>query len=465
MTTLDGTRRMRRTAFRLGRAVSGGLHWARAALKEAMPKGLYARSLMIFITPIVILQGVVAFVFMERHWQQVTERLSQAVARDVAALIDVYEKYPQDDDHQLLSDIANDRLGLVVTFLPGEDLPPTGPKPFFTLLDRALSQQITAVVGRPFWIDTVGRSSLIEIRIKLDNSVMRVLARRSQAYASNSHIFMVWMVGTSLVLIAVALLFLRNQIKPILRLAEAADSFGKGREVKDFRPRGAREVRKAAAAFIGMRERIERQIETRTTMLAGVSHDLRTILTRFKLQLALFGDRPETADMLSDVDEMQQMLEDYLAFARGDQAEQARRGNIRALLEEIAANAEKHGKAVEIEIDGSMQMTVKMAALKRCIANLVDNAAKFADRVAITATRSSAWLTITVDDNGPGIAEEERETVFRPFYRGDAGRNQDVGGTGLGLAIARDIARSHGGDIRLERSPLGGLRATLLVPV
>lgn len=465
MTTLDTSRRMRRTAFRFGRVLATGLQWMRGALKELMPKGLYARSLIIFITPIVILQGVVAFVFMERHWEQVTERLSQAVARDIAALIDVYEKYPQDADHALLTGIANDRLGLTVTFLPGEDLPPAGPKPFFTLLDRALSEQITIFVGRPYWIDTVGRSNLVEVRIKLDNAVMRVLARRSQAYASNSHIFIVWMVGTSLVLIVVALLFLRNQIKPILRLAEAADSFGKGREVKDFRPRGAREVRKAAAAFIGMRERIERQIETRTTMLAGVSHDLRTILTRFKLQLALLGDRPEVADMLSDVDEMQQMLEDYLAFARGDQAEQARRGNIRALLEEIAGNAEKHGKSVNLDISGSMQMTAKMAALKRCIANLVDNAMKFADAVAITARRDRTWLTITVDDDGPGVPAEERETVFRPFYRSDTARNQDIGGTGLGLAIARDIARNHGGDIILSASPLGGLRAVLMIPV
>jgi two-component system osmolarity sensor histidine kinase EnvZ len=420
---------------------------------------------MIFITPMVVLQGVVAFVFMERHWELVTQRLSEGVARNIAAIIQVYEKYPHPIDYSLLTKIADEQLGLTVSFIPGEDLPPAGPKPFFTLLDRALSRQITAHVGRPYWIDTVGRSNLVEIRIKLDRAVMRVLARRSQTYASNSHIFIIWMVGTSLVLIAVALLFLRNQIRPIQHLAEAAESFGKGREVPDFKPRGAREVRQAAAAFLGMRERIERQIDTRTTMLAGVSHDLRTVLTRFKLQLALLGDRPEIEDLARDVDEMQQMLEAYMAFARGDRAEQASSGNIRLLLEEITANAEKHGRHVELSLSGSMNLDLKMGAFKRCVANLVDNAVKFAETVSIKVKRDRAWLTIVVDDDGPGIPEDERETVFRPFYRLDDARNQDVGGTGLGLAIARDIARSHGGDIVLSDSKLGGLRAKLVIPV
>lgn len=446
------------------RRMRGGLRALRVAIKRRLPQGLYARSLMIFITPMVILQGVVAYVFMERHWQLVTERLSEGVARDIAALIEVYESYPQGEE-SLLPQIANSKLGLTVSFLPGDDLPPAGPKPFFGLLDRALSRQITAYVGRPYWIDTVGRSNLVEIRIKLDNSVMRVLARRSQTYASNSHIFIVWMVGASLVLIFVALLFLRNQIRPIQRLAEAADSFGKGREVSDFRPRGAREVRQAAAAFIDMRGRIERQIEARTTMLAGVGHDLRTILTRFKLQLALLGDRPEVEDLLTDVDEMQHMLEDYLAFARGDQAESAVEGDLAAMLEEIRARAEMHGAAATLAMSGNMVVTARTGALKRCISNLVDNAVKFARTVAITAEHHGARLTITVEDDGPGIPEEEREAVFRPFYRLDDARNQDIRGTGLGLAIARDITRSHGGEITLDDSAMGGLKVRMTIPV
>lgn len=464
-TTVDNAGTAKSTAARLGRMIGILIVGMRVSLKEALPKGLYGRSLMIFITPMVVLQGVVAFVFMERHWNLVTQRLSEAVARDVAAIIEMYEKYPHTDDYSDLTQIADKQLGLTVSFLSGEDLPPAGPKPFFTLLDRTLSRQITTHVGRPYWIDTVGRSNLVEIRIKLEHAVMRVLARRSQTYASNSHIFIIWMVGTSLVLIAVALLFLRNQIRPIQHLAEAAESFGKGREVPDFRPRGAREVRQAAAAFLGMRERIERQIETRTTMLAGVGHDLRTVLTRFKLQLALLGDRPEVEDLVRDVDEMQQMLEDYLAFARGDQAEQASAGDIRPLLEEISATAEKQGRQVELSMSGNMHLNLKMGAFKRCVANLVDNAVKFADMIAIRVKRDGAWLTIVVEDDGPGIPKDERETVFRPFYRLDDARNQDLAGTGLGLAIARDIARTHGGDIVLSDSKLGGLRVRLEIPV
>ena len=306
----------------LGQVADG---WRRISrwLNSVMPKGLYARALLIIIAPMVILQSVVAFVFMERHWNVVTQRLSASVVQDIAALIDIYRGIRRTPIRRR-SAIAQDRLGLVVDFLPLADMPPPGPKPFFSLLDQALSDELRKQIGRPFWIDTVGKSALLEIRVQLDNTVMRVFARRSAAYVSNSEIFLLWMVGTSTVLLAVAIVFLRNQIKPILRLADAAESFGKGREVPNFRPRGAREVRRAAAAFIEMKTRIERAMEQRTAMLAGVSHDLRTVLTRFKLELALIEDSPEVDAMKKDVDEMARMLEAYLAFARGDSGEAAR---------------------------------------------------------------------------------------------------------------------------------------------
>lgn len=434
-------------------------------LRHVMPSGLYARSLLIIVTPMVILQSVVAFVFMERHWNTVTRRLSAAVTQDVAALIDVYQSFPQDADNATLRRIAQDRLGLVVDFLPGTQLPPPGPKPFFSLLDQALSIEIRQQIKRPFWIDTVGRSALVEIRIQLDNTVMRVFARRSAAYASNSHIFLLWMVGTSLVLLGVAVLFLRNQIRPILALADAAESFGKGREVPNFRPRGAREVRRAAQAFIEMKRRVERAMEQRTAMLAGVSHDLRTILTRFKLELALLDEGPEVEALRRDVDEMAMMLEAYLAFARGDAGEPSAPTDMAAFLEELKADAERHGHQTTVVFHGEPVATVKPAAFKRCIANLVSNAARYADTIAITGHRDHRWLTLTVDDDGPGIPADMREEVFKPFLRLDPARNQDEGGSGLGLAIARDIARSHGGEIMLADSPLGGLRATVRVPV
>jgi two-component system osmolarity sensor histidine kinase EnvZ len=433
-------------------------------LKSVMPKGLYARALLIIIAPMVLLQSVVAFMFMERHYNLVTQRLSAGVVQDIATLIEVYKVYPQDDGYAQLRRIAQEKLGLVVDFLPVNELPPPGPKPFFSLVDQAISE-VRKQVGRPFWIDTVGRSALVEIRIKLDNAVMRVFAPRGAAYVSNSHIFLAWMVGTSLVLITVAVLFLRNQIRPILRLADAAESFGKGREVPDFRPRGAREVRRAAQAFIEMKSRIERAIEQRTAMLAGVSHDLRTILTRFKLELALIGDSPEVDAMKKDVDEMGRMLEAYLAFARGDSGEQSAPTDMGAFLEELKTDTERNGHKSSVQFHGHPIVTVRPAAFKRCLGNLVSNAARHAPSISITGHRDHRWLTVTVDDDGPGIPPKLREEVFKPFMRLDDARNQDEGGTGLGLAIARDIARSHGGDIMLSDSPLGGLRATVRVPV
>jgi len=434
-------------------------------LKSVMPKGLYARSLLIIIVPMVVLQSVVAFMFMDRQWSLVTRYLSSAITQEISTLIDVYKTYPQGADRAQLRRIAQDRLGLVVNFLPQTQLPPPGPKPFFSQLDGALSDEIRKQIGLPFWIDTVGRSAIVEIRIKLDDTVMRVFARRADIYDSNSWMFLIWMVVTSLVVLAVAILFLRNQIKPIVRLADAAEAFGKGREAPNFRPRGAREVRRAAAAFLEMKGRVERAIEQRTTMLAGVSHDLRTVLTRFKLELALLGSTPETDAIKKDVDEMAGMLEAYLAFARGDSAEPSAPTDIAGLLEELRLDSERHGHRATVAYHGEPEVTVRPAAFKRCLANLVSNAGRFASSIAITGHRDHRWLTVTVDDDGPGIPLQLREDVFKPFLRLDDARNQDEGGTGLGLAIARDIVRSHGGDITLGDSPLGGLRATVRVPV
>lgn len=455
----------RRNVAMRGLSFAHGLYRRLARiLHDLMPRGLYGRALLIILTPIVLLQAVLAFVFMERHWETVTIRLSQATTRDIAAVIAVIEAYPNDPGHAKAIEIARKDLDLAISFLPAESLPPPAPKPFFSLLDRALSREISERVGKPFWIDTVGRSDLVEIRIQLAESVLRVFARRSQTYASNSHIFVVWMVGVSLVLIAVAILFLRNQIRPIQRLAQAAESFGRGHPVDTLKSSGAREVRLASDAFLEMRERIERQIEQRTIMLAGVSHDLRTILTRFRLELALLGDSPEIDALTRDVDDMQAMLEAYLTFARGDRGEAPQETDIALLMEEAAAKAEALDVTTRTRVTGAPTATLKPNAFKRLLLNLVSNAASYGDQLDLTADNSDGWLTVTIDDDGPGIPEAERETVFRPFYRLDTARNQDRIGTGLGLAIARDIARGHGGDITLADSPIGGLRAIVRVP-
>ncbi|MBO1022304.1 HAMP domain-containing protein [Methylobacterium sp. SD274] len=439
--------------------------WKRLAraIGNALPKGLYARSLIIIIAPVVLLQSVIAYTFMERHWQLVTRRLSAAVTADVAAMIDVYESYPQDKDADTLTRIAGTRLNLDLDILKGAKLPLPGPRPFFSILDETLSEELAKQIGRPFWIDTVGRSSLIEIRVEIPDGVLRVTARRSMAYASNSHIFLLWMSGSSLVLLGVAILFLRNQIKPILRLADVAESFGKGREI-EFRPRGAREVRQAGHAFIEMKRRIERAMEQRTTMLNGVSHDLRTIITRFKLSLALVEQTSEVEDLQRDVDEMSRMLEAYLAFARGDSGEAAVSTDMRAMLDDLRTDVERLGAHVaEVEFDGRAMVTLRPDAFRRCLFNLAANAARYGETVAIRGRTEARSFVVSIDDDGPGIPPESREEVFKPFVRLDDAR-QDAGGSGLGLAIARDIARAHGGDVALHDSPLGGLRATVRIP-
>lgn len=434
-------------------------------IARRMPKGLYARSLIIIIVPMVLLQSVIAYVFMERHWQMVTERLSMAVVHDIAAIIDIIETYPQDDNYNTIIRIAQQRMGLNISILPPDPLPPPGPKPFFAILDYFLSEEITKQINRPFWIDTVGDSDLVEIRIRLDDKVLRVFATRSQTYASNTGIFLGWMVGTALVLLIIAIFFLRNQIRPIQQLAEAAESFGKGRPLPEgFSPRGADEVRRAGIAFLRMRERIERQIDQRTTMLSGVSHDLRTILTRFKLQLALAGGNFDTEPLEHDINDMQNMLEGYLAFARGEGSEEVGTLNLEPFFAKLTDEAQLRERGFTYALDGPMLVKVRPNAFSRLVANLVTNAFRYAQNVHVVAHHDAEMLTITIDDDGPGIPASKREDVFKPFYRLDEARNQDASGTGLGLSIARDVARSHGGDVRLDESPEGGLRAIIEVP-
>ncbi|MCI0599219.1 MAG: ATP-binding protein [Beijerinckiaceae bacterium] len=442
-------------------------NWWRAVLRRAaaiMPKGLYARALLIVIAPMVILQGVLTYVFMERHWQRVTNTLSTALTQEIAAVIDLHQSRPSSQSDELLSRIGQQRLQIDIEFLPKGELPPPLPKPFFSILDAALSNEIRRQIGKPFWLDTVGRSNFVEIRVKLDDSILRVVALRGAAYASNTHIFLLWMVGTSLVLIAVAIAFLRNQIKPILLLAKAAEAFGKGRDL-EFHPSGAREARQAGEAFLEMKRRIERAFEQRTAMLNGVSHDLRTILTRFKLSLALMRESDESRDLQKDVAEMQRMLDTYLAFARGDAGESASQIDMEDFLEDLRLDSERAGVETTIALRGNPIVTVRPDAFKRCVANLIGNAQSHGTHISIEAVRDKRFLTIHVDDDGPGIPPGLREDVFKPFVRLDTARNQDEGGTGLGLAIARDIARSHGGEISLSDSKAGGLRATVKVPV
>ncbi|MEM7289815.1 MAG: ATP-binding protein [Pseudomonadota bacterium] len=445
--------------------------WHRFArwFSRRMPKGLYGRSLIIIIAPMVLLQSVIAFVFMERHWQTVTQRLSESVTADIAAIIEVLENYPQDPEFSQVTEIAREKLSLNIDILPPEPFPPAVGKPFFSLLDDTLRNEITKQIGRPFWIDTVGDSDILEIRVRIEQpqeNVLRAFVRRNRAYASNSHIFLVWMFGTSLVLLIIAVLFLRNQIRPIQQLSHAAESFGKGQEMPgDFRIRGATEVRQAGLAFLQMRERIERQIEQRTAMLTGVSHDLRTILTRFKLQLALIDQTEEIVELQADVDDMQQMLQGYIDFAKGASDESVEEINIHEVLIRHKMEAALRDKSYEVDCKPELTIAIRPDAFSRLVSNIVANAFRYAEQLEVSASSGSKRITITFDDDGPGIADDMREEVFKPFMRLDEARNLDESGTGLGLSIARDIARNHGGDINLYDSPLGGLRVIITLPV
>ena len=438
--------------------------WLRQHVTGLVPKGLYARSLIIIIAPIIVLQALVAYFFMERHWRNVTGRLSQGLAGEIAMVIDLHKANETPEQTEFLIRTVKWRLGHDISFTPHEDLPAVSqPRSFLSFLDNALSKELILQVRKPFWVNSAKSANEIEIKVDIGDSIMTVVTRRSQAYASNAHIFLVWMLGSSLVLIVIAVLFLRNQIRPILRLSDAAESFGKGRDI-DFRPRGAREVRQAGRAFIEMKRRIERAMDQRTTMLNGVSHDLRTVLTRFGLSVEMMEDNAETEAMRKDVAEMSRMLEAYLAFARGDVSETATEIDISGLLDELKRENETLGTPVDVTIAGDPMVTVRRDAFKRLLGNLAANAARFSDRIEISAAKDARWLIVNIDDDGPGIPAHSRDEVFKPFVRLDEARNQDESGTGLGLSIARDIARNHGGDIILSESPMGGLRATVRVP-
>ena len=353
-----------RTAFRNLRLLAQvRVLWRRAArgVAEMLPKGLYKRSLLIVIVPMVLLQTAVTFVFMQHHWDLVTRRLSEAVARDVGALTDLYQQLPPGDDGAFLTKLASERFRMDATLLPAGPLPPLMPRSFYGALDpltRVLPNEIRKQVAQPFWLDTVGRSGLMEIRVDLGGRVLRLVTRRALAYEANAHIFVLWMLGAMIVLLTVAIIFLRNQIRPILRLARAAEDFGKGRDL-DFSPHGAREVRQAGHAFIQMKRRVERATEQRTAMLNGVSHDLRTMLTRFKLSLALLDNSADSELLQKDVDEMGQMLEGYLAFARGDAGESTTRINIASILDDLRADSERHGAELGVETRGNLDIRVR----------------------------------------------------------------------------------------------------------
>lgn len=436
-------------------------------LKRFLPRGLFGRSLIIIVTPMVMLQGIVTYAFFVRHHDIMTQQMAKGAAADVAFLIDIVTHNPPGRARDGLLAMASRNLEYQVRFEPGQHVVERTSGHFTPHLKDAMNRVFAQQFGRTYPFRARGLGPSIALDVQLKDGVLHLVLQQKRVVAASADVFVLWMIVSSLVLLAVAILFLRNQVRPIERLAYAAEAFGKGRAVPDFKAYGAAEVRRAAQAFITMRARIERYVQQRTEMLAGVSHDLKTPLTRMRLQLAMMGDGADIAPLQEDVREMEHMLDEYLDFARGEGGEEMQSVNLAELIEETVATARRSGAdgRLTVETRPDIMLSVRRQSLKRCLTNLIDNALKHGSKVAVTLRRNGRFVEILVDDNGPGIPEARREEAFRPFHRLDEGRNLQRGGVGLGLAIARDAARAHGGELMLDDSALGGLRATIRLPV
>lgn len=438
-------------------------HIVNRGIRKILPRSLLGRSLLMILLPLVLLQAVALQIFYGSHLDVISRRLSDSVVSEINYTLKMVRRHPDAADRQWILNQAAQDFELKMWLEPGAVLPDIREVNILGPMDDDLAAALHDQIGLPFTADWTSDSRFVLVRLQLPDGVMSVNVPRKRLYAATIYIFVVWVVGMSALLFGIAALFMRNQVRAIRRLANAAEAFGMGRDIGPIKPEGAIEVRRAATAFNRMQERVRRFLVQRTEMLAGVSHDLRTPLTRLRLTLAMMPAREELRDditeMTADVEEMETMISAYLAFARGEGTEQAEPVNLSAVLEEVAAGARRSGAAVEVDAPPALTLSLRANAVRRAITNLVDNARRHAHRIALAAMPQGRMVFVTVDDDGPGIPPEKRESVFRPFESGAAG------GTGLGLTIARDIVRAHGGEIVLEDSPLGGLRARIRLPV
>ncbi|MET0181341.1 MAG: ATP-binding protein [Caulobacterales bacterium] len=436
----------------------------RRRFRDYLPKGLYWRTILIILVPAAILQIGVTLIFLDDHWQATSKRMSQGVASDVALLIQLYERSPSDDTLSDVGRIAN-LLRLSVALHPRDELEAERCSVTGSVVDRYLTRALSQELSRDVWYDSSCPGNQVRIRVPIDGGVFEIFAYRDRVQARSGPLFVAWIFCATIFLAIVSIIFIRNQVRPIERLADAMERFGRGEEDEGiFRARGAREVRQATHAFFDMRGRIKRHIDQRAQLLAGVSHDLRTPLTRLKLQFALMPSTPELEAAKHDLGDMESTLEEYLAFARGEQTEDQTLSDIGMLVRDVARAAQNGGATIDLSVSGALTAPIRPHALKRAIVNLVDNAVAHGDNVRVTARRDGSVAEIAIDDDGPGIPPELYEDAFRPFSRLDETRTRNAKGVGLGLAIARDVARAHGGEVTLSKSVMGGLRATLRLP-
>ena len=429
-----------------------------------MPKTLLGRSLLIIVMPLVLLQLVSGVIFYETHWDTIALRLARSVAGDIGGVIDLISDKPDAKSKTQVFTIAADKFNLNMEFRAGALMSP-GNKGENGLMEKMLTNAMNDYVQKPFTIDTISKKRYVIIEVQLLSGVLLTIAPKKRLFSSTAIVFVLWMVGTSLILFTIAMFFMRNQVRPIRRLAIAAENFGKGRDVSSFKPEGASEVRQAATAFLAMRDRITRQIRERTDMLAGVSHDLRTPLTRMRLEIEMLNNATGAKHLKTDITEMEHMLEGYLAFARGEGTEQPRQTDLTSIVDGVVAQARRNGGEIDYHSENSFELPLRQNAFKRSITNLIDNASRFAEHISIRIGLRDDAIEIIIDDDGPGISEEHRDDVFKPFFRIEGSRNQGTGGIGLGMTIARDVIRSHGGELQLSTSPIGGLRVLIRLPI
>ncbi len=442
-------------------------------LKDFLPRTLMGRSLLILVMPIFLVQIITIYIFFDRHWQKMGDRLAYAIAGEIAMIADEIEKNDAPERVQAIQD-GTRVLDFRMNYKRNAKLTGVYNDPRRgiqnatdreNIIGETLSRAFDAQLKRPYNIRLDRDEKWVVVTVQLKEGVLTASVPERRIFSSSGYVVLLWMAGSSVVLLVIATLFMRNQIRPIRRLAVAAERFGKGRDVPFFKVEGAREVRQAAKAFIDMKSRLQRQIQQRTAMLAGVSHDLRTPLTRMKLQLEMMPAGQDVIDLKKDIADMEKMIEAYLQFARGEGGEEPVRTDLAALIEQVARNMNRDGVRVHTLINDSLVLPLRPVAFERCMANVLDNALKYGRTAWVSARKFGDSIEICVDDDGPGIPKIQREDVFRPFFRGESSRNTKTGGVGLGLPIVQEIVLAHGGQVWLDDSPKGGLRVVIDLPV
>ena len=431
-------------------------------LKKILPTGLFYRSLIIVATPTVILQIIITVVFFDSIWIKSNRGLTKSLVGEVKTLSDIYTGEDQEQINYLTEQFKYN-FDFVIN-VKEEELPTISKERKYSPMDRSLRRELKRVFGSSnYWFDTVAYENLVEIKVNSNDKVIQILFPKEKIAPSSVRLFILWIKLSSLLLISIAIIFLKNQKKPIINLAKAAERFGKGDFVSEFRPSGASEIRKAAYEFNRMAKRIDRHLKQRSEMLSGISHDLRTPLTRLKLQITLLDQKNISTKMSKDIDEMDNMLSTYLQFAKSQIQEESAATNVNKIFEEILN--EKNNKNLHLNFSNEIIFVARKNSLKRCFNNIIENGLNYATNVYVNITKTVSRINISIDDDGPGIPINQYKNVFKPFYRLDDSRNLNHSGVGLGMSIAEDIVRSHGGGIELNESEYKGLQVRISLPL